>query len=179
MDGAPMDCSPRSPPSPSLVPASPTRRCAGLTRSLRHDDVGYVREAAAEALGKIGPFAASAVTALIEAEKDRPRSVCTAATESLGKIGAEARRSISVLIELLAEISADSPGGDSIPGRFGPEAHAACAVDQSHPRCTLRRRKPDYVRRRGRGRSRGNRPSAVSHAHQAAFLFRHAFFSSH
>ena len=74
-----------------------------LRHALAHDDVEDVREAAAEALGRIG--LSSAVPTLRAAIAGRSEKVRIAALEALGEIGSEARAAIPDLIRVLAEIN--------------------------------------------------------------------------
>ena len=69
----------------AIAPADPTV-IAALAKSLDGDKDGDVRSAAAEALGLIGPGAASAVPTLQKALQDGDQSVREAAAEALKKI---------------------------------------------------------------------------------------------
>ena len=67
-----------------------------LTRALKDKDT-YVRQAAAQALGKIGAKAKAAVPALANALKDQRPAVRQAAAQALGQIGAEAKAAVPAL----------------------------------------------------------------------------------
>ena len=73
------------PESKTAVPA--------LIKSL-NDSVPYVRESAAEALGKVGPEARTAVPALIKLLGDEKGDVRYWATQSLGAIEPEAKTAV-------------------------------------------------------------------------------------
>ena len=60
-----------------------------------------VREAAADALGEIGPAAKAAVPALVELLKDKERQVPFVAAVALGKIGPAAKGATPALMEML------------------------------------------------------------------------------
>jgi HEAT repeat protein len=71
-----------------------------LAEALAHDEQGIVRQAAAEALGKLGPPAKSAVPALIGAlEKDPWPAVRRFAAESLGWLGPDAKEAVPALAQ--------------------------------------------------------------------------------
>jgi len=83
---------------PASNPAVPL-----ITEALRDqsDRQGFLNVAAADALGKIGPGAASAVTALIVALGSDDVRLPTRATVALGNIGAEAKAAIPALVEAM------------------------------------------------------------------------------
>ena len=62
-----------------------------------------VRQAAAVALGGIGPEAKTAVPALTDLLNDKERAVRHAAASALGNVGPEAKTAIPALTELLKE----------------------------------------------------------------------------
>ncbi len=69
-----------------------------LAEALAHDQQGIVRQAAAEALGKLGPPAKAAVPALVSAlEKDPWPAVRRFAAESLGWLGPDAKEAVAAL----------------------------------------------------------------------------------
>ena len=71
-----------------------------LIETLRNENLGEtMQEIAAEALGKIGPLAVSAVPNLIEAMDEE--LICSSAIISLGKIGPDARQATIPLIKAL------------------------------------------------------------------------------
>jgi HEAT repeat protein len=84
---------------------------------------GMGMESAARALGEIGPDAAAAVPALLQALKSN--ATRSAAARSLGKIGPAAKSAVPALIELLSQNN-DSQGYvvEGIGG-IGPDAVAA------------------------------------------------------
>ena len=74
-----------------------------ITEALRDqsDSEGFLNANAADALGKIGPGAASAVPALIVALGSDDVRLPTRATGALGNIGAEAKAAIPALVEAM------------------------------------------------------------------------------
>ncbi|MBY0526008.1 MAG: HEAT repeat domain-containing protein [Gemmataceae bacterium] len=71
-----------------------------LANVVRKDDDGKVREAAAQALGRIDADASIATPALIEGLKDKERAVQIASANSLGALGKGAADAIPALKEL-------------------------------------------------------------------------------
>ena len=87
------------------------------------DENSYVRSAAAEALGKIGP---EAVPALIRALGDEDSSVRWRAAYTLGEIGPEAKEAVLALIRALGdEDSSVRWRAARALGKIGPEAKEA------------------------------------------------------
>ena len=81
---------------------------------------------AAEALGKIGPAAKDAVSALSEALKDKEKDVRWRATYALGEIGPSAKAAVPALIEALKDEDADVRGDAAYAlGNIGPAAKDA------------------------------------------------------
>jgi HEAT repeat protein len=73
----------------------------GALRRLQPND--YVRAVTAEALGKIGPEAKTAIPVLMALLKDKDRDVRCAAADALGRIGPEAKTGIPSLNDLLKD----------------------------------------------------------------------------
>ena len=87
-----------------------------------------MREKTAEALGEIGPEAASAVPALIEALRDPKAGVREKTAEALGEIGPEAASAVPALIEALKDREArvrKNAAWTLAFGKIGPEAASA------------------------------------------------------
>ena len=72
-----------------------------------NDEARLVRSDAAEALGKLGPNARSAVPALIELLSNNKRYVRRHAAEALGEIGSAAQHAVPALTGLLKDGSRD------------------------------------------------------------------------
>src|SRR5205085_4604058 len=75
------------------------------------------RQAAATALGQIGPAAREAVPALTPLLRDPDGDVRSAAFQALGRIGPAAAAAVPALVEALAD-----------PARRGPAAEALAAI---------------------------------------------------
>jgi HEAT repeat protein len=89
---------------------------------LLKDKTGLVRDAAALALGKIGPEAKTAVPVLTELLKDE--WVRKTAALALGEIGLEARTAVPALTELLKKEWVRQTAASAL-GNIGPEAKTA------------------------------------------------------
>jgi hypothetical protein len=90
------------------------------------DEDEDVREAAAGALGKIGPGAEKAVPALIQALKDEDRWVREAAAGALGKIGPGAEKAVPALIQALKDYYEElREAAAGALGKIGPKAEKA------------------------------------------------------
>ena len=96
-----------------------------LIENLGHEDFN-VRQAAAEALGKIGPDARPAIPALVMALADKDYHVRKAAAEALGKIGPDARQAIPTLVMALADkdYHVRKAAAEAL-GKIGPDARPA------------------------------------------------------
>src|SRR5262249_247160 len=94
------------------VDPSPSKSISQLLKELGNKTDSDIRFDAAEALGKKGPAAKEAVSALIEALKDRDEDVRDAAAEALGLIlkeakAADAKAAVAALNEVLKD---EKPG---------------------------------------------------------------------
>ncbi len=85
-----------------------------------------VREAAAEAIGKIGPTAAQAIPSLIVALEDSKLDVRSASAEALGKIGPTAVQAVpSLIVALENDYSDVQRKAVEALGKIGPDAAQA------------------------------------------------------
>ncbi len=93
------------------------------------DEDEYVREAAADALGEMGPEAKDAVPALIQTLGDGDEHVRRAAADALGEMGPEAKEAVPALLQALedAEWSVREAAAVAL-GKIGPEAKEAVAA---------------------------------------------------
>lgn len=82
-----------------------------LLRGLHNGEADQVRANAAEAIGRLGRDAASAVPNLLVAARDKRLAVRIRAVHALGTVGPEARAAVPVLTDLLGE----SPGEEAAP----------------------------------------------------------------
>lgn len=80
------------------MPDDSSNVIATLTTALTKDSVHYVRQTAAEALGKHGAHAKAAIPALLKAMRDFASG--RAAAEALGKMGSNAKDAIPALREM-------------------------------------------------------------------------------
>jgi len=78
-----------------------------LVRTLQHDEPEH-HASAARLLGRIGPDAEDAVSALMESLKDPNVAVRKASARALGEIGPAAARAVEPLLKLMVESSADA-----------------------------------------------------------------------
>ncbi len=103
----------------------------------------YVRRAAADALGQIGPEAKAAVPHLVELLKDSDTDVRRAAAGALGQIGPAAKDAVPHLVDLLKDPVEDVRRAAAYAlGQIGAEAKAAVPhlVELlKDPNCNVRR----------------------------------------
>lgn len=114
------------------------KRISSLIRYLKWRKNSDKRKNAAAELGKIGPAAKKAVSALIKVLNDEDECVRDAAAEALGKIGAAAKEAIPALIEALKEKS-ESPGAMIALKGIGEVAIPALIEALKHKNQTVRR----------------------------------------
>jgi HEAT repeat protein len=97
-----------------------------LMDTLTNDPSPSVRQAAANALGYVGPEARVAAPALFRATKDTDSRVRTLAFEALGRILPDPQRTIPVLVAGLDDLCLNVEEAAAIGlGEYGPEARAA------------------------------------------------------
>lgn len=84
-----------------LEPSAKQEKIALLTKTLENQNFWIVRQRSAEALGKIGKEAISAVPVLIKTTQDRHGYVCCLAIWALGEMGEDAKESIPILTHIL------------------------------------------------------------------------------
>jgi HEAT repeat protein len=78
-----------------------------LVEQLRVDKTADVRQTAAEALGRLGADAWSAVEPLTNALKDKADPVRASAAEALGRIGPKANEAAPLLVDALKDMKSD------------------------------------------------------------------------
>jgi HEAT repeat protein len=99
---------------------------SSLSDTLTHDPSPRVRQAAACALGYIGPKARLAAPALFRATKDTDGAVRTCAFDALGRILPDPQLTIPLLVAGLDDLCLNVAEAAAIGlGEYGPEARAA------------------------------------------------------
>lgn len=99
--------------------------CDFLVRALSTDSNEFVRQSAAEALGRLGPSGKASIPALIEALNDNNAGVRLIAAAALGSMAVVARPAIPALI---LAVGRDNYHAVTALGRFGPAASEALPV---------------------------------------------------
>jgi hypothetical protein len=93
-----------------------------------------VASSAAQALGKMGPAAESAVSPLLEAAKSDNHDLVSSAIAALGRIGPKARAAVPLLTKLAASEDPQSASAHFALNEIAPEAAAKVSRRWDQPR---------------------------------------------